>query len=128
MRTSRALYISLLSVAKGFLATMTNKWHFLYRQSKCVLKHLSSDVRWNSHDEILHNILYLAGWVLMHINVNLERRAHYVKYARINNNSDLDGMSLASFENQKYGVSNSCTMSMAIVPFMILKWNIVVQR
>ena len=51
------------------------------------------------YHDVLPNISLLAGWVFMH-KIWPGRRAHCVKYENINN-SDLDGMSLASFCQSK---------------------------
>ena len=61
------------------------------KRAKCVC-HL----HWRQWNIMMSYLTYLlAGWVFMH-KFWPARRAHWVKYENINN-SDLDGMSLASF-------------------------------
>ena len=61
------------------------------KRAKCV-----HHFHWRQWNIMMSYLTYLlAGWVFMH-KIWPGRRAHWVKYRNINN-SDLDGMSLASF-------------------------------
>ena len=65
---------------------------------------ISTDV--NGMNIMMSYLTYLlAGWVFMD-KIRPGRRAHWVKY-KIINNSDLDGMSLASFCQSRAAVINS---------------------
>ena len=60
------------------------------KRAKCV-RHF----HWRQWNIMSYRTYLLAGWVFIH-KIWPGRRAHWVKYRNINN-SDLDGMSLASF-------------------------------
>ena len=80
------------------------------KRAKCVC-HL----HWRQWNIMMSYRTYLlVGWVFLH-EIWPGRRAHYVNYENINN-SNLDGMSLASFCQSRAVLLRCLTMQMSSVP------------